>query len=89
MQIKMDRDALAALRAKLDAFEDAEATEESEYVVDFYDSDPPFSLELAFEDDGVRVLAAETLAFDETLSGWYLSGPLSDPLPIRLGLESL
>lgn len=89
MRITLKDGAILALRAKLDAFKDAEATGPDEYVADFYDFDPPFSLELALEPDGVSILAAEYLSYDETLDGFYLSGPLQDIQLIERALETL
>lgn len=89
MRLSFDPAQAEALRAKLATFEDAEATETDEFVVDLYDADPPLSLELAFEQGGVRVLAAESLAYDEEQAGYYLAGPVEDAVQIAQALLAL
>ena len=89
MKLNFPADKAARLSAALDAFEDAERTGEDEYVVDFYDLEPPLSMELAFVAGDVEVLAAERLAFDEALDGYYLSGPEHDAALIARALETL
>lgn len=89
MKLNFPVDKAARLSAALDAFEDAERTGESEYVVDFYDFEPPLSMELAFAQGGVEVLAAQRLSFDEELDGYYLSGPENDAALIARALETL
>lgn len=88
MLIHLTGERIAALRALFDNSPDAQATGVNEYVVDFYEVDPPISAELALAPDGINVLAAETMAFDEEMRGWYLAGPVTRPEPIERALES-
>lgn len=89
MRIDMSGAEIADLRARLEASDDAEATGDNEYVADCYDADNPLSVELAFEEGGIEVLACEELAYDEAMDGWYLSGPVTDASVIRAALLAL
>ena len=55
MRIKLTQEREAALRAFLQACEDAEQLSAREYVVDLYDIERPVSLDLVFVKGGVAV----------------------------------
>lgn len=88
MRIEWTREQVDALRAKLGAFEDAQPTGDDEYVVDLYDADPPLSLELSLK-TGLDVLAAERMAYDEALNGYYVCAPETDAQAIERALLSV
>lgn len=73
MKITWDIHTVNALRQKLDACEDAEASGLHEYTLDLYGEEPALSFELMLLEGGVDILAAAELAFDEVLDGYYLS----------------
>lgn len=87
--IKMNLDEIEALRERLSAFEDAELIDTGEYVVDLYDEEDPMSLEVLLTEDGADVLAAEHLAYDEELRGYYMSGPIEDAEVLRQALDRI
>ena len=89
MRIQWSEDRVMALKCALQQSEDAESTGPDEYVADLYEAQPPLTLELAFEPQGVRVLAAESLAYDQEMDGWYLAGPVTDAAVIERALEGL
>lgn len=80
---------ITRLMAALDKFEDAESTGPREYVLDLYDAEPPVTMEIAFTDTEIDILAAETMAFSEEEDGWYLNGPIEDPVLLERLLEEL
>lgn len=53
--------------------------EEGEGVLDAYEPEPAFTMEFEFTKDGVDVLAAAYLAYDEPMDGWYLADRIEDP----------
>lgn len=73
----------ARLRAFLSSYEDAEEVGADEYTVDLYDAEPALSLDIAFTKDGVDVLAALQLLFDEEMDGWYLGEKTKDTAVIE------
>ena len=75
MIINIDKD---KLREFLAEFEDAEEVGKDEYTVDLYDTDPALSLDIELTKDGVDVLAALFLEFDEEQEGWYLGEKTKD-----------
>ena len=79
MRIKLTPEREAALRAFLQASEDAEQLSAREYVVDLYDIQRPVSLDLVFVKGGVAVDGAAELKYDETLDGWYMDQRLERP----------
>lgn len=89
MRIQWSEEKIQALKSALDNVEDAQQTGPEEYVVDLYDAEPPLTLELAFEGGQVRVLAAETMAYDQQMDGWYLAGPVDDGAAVEKALEGL
>ncbi len=89
MKLDWTGEEVAVFKARLEAFEDAEATGPEEYVADLYDCETPMSLELSLAGGAVNVLAAEYLSFDEALDGWYLSGPVGGAGEIERALKSI
>ena len=79
MRIKLTQEREAALRAFLQACEDAEQLSAREYVVDLYDIERPVSLDLVFVKGGVAVDGAAELKYDEALDGWYMDKRLERP----------
>ena len=66
------------LKAFLETCEDAEEVGAGEYTVDLYDTEPAISMNIEFTKDGVDVLAALFLEFDEEQDGWYLGEKTKD-----------
>ena len=79
MKIKLTQSQEEALRAFLEAFEDAEQLSAREYVVDLYDIPRPVSLDLVFVKGGVAVDGAAELKYSETEDGWYMGERLDSP----------
>ena len=75
MIVNIDKD---QLKAFLETCEDAEEVGTDEYTVDLYDTDPAISMDIEFTKDGVDVLAALFLEFDEEQDGWYLGEKTKD-----------
>ncbi len=86
MKIKLDQAQEAALKAFLEACEDAEQLSAREYVVDLYDIGQPVSLDLVFVKGGVAVDGAAELRYDEEQDGWYMGDRLEDPEAVRSAL---
>lgn len=72
MRIRLTQEREAALKAFLQACEDAEQLSPREYVVDLYDLQRPVSLDLVFVKGGVAVDGAAELKYDDALDGWYM-----------------
>ena len=89
MSIPWSEEKIRALRAAVDQLEDAQATGPDEYVVDLYQREPPMTLELAFEAGRLLVLAAQTMAYDAQLDGWYLDRPVEDAVEVEEALAAL
>ena len=87
MRIKLTQEREAALRAFLQACEDAEQLSAREYVVDLYDIPRPLSLDLVFVKGGVAVDGAAELLYDEEQDGWYMGQRLDGPEDVRAALE--
>ena len=87
MKIKLTQSQEEALRAFLEAFEDAEQLSTREYVVDLYDIPRPVSLDLVFVKGGVAVDGAAELLYDEAQDGWYMGQRLDSPEDVRAALE--
>ena len=79
MRIKLTQEREAALRAFLQACEDAEQLSAREYVVDLYDIERPVSLDLVFVKGGVAVDGAAELKYDAEQDGWYMGERLERP----------
>lgn len=74
MKIALTAEEIGRLRAEIAA----EGPQDGECVLDAYEPEPPFTMEFEFTKDGVNVLAAAYLAYDEPLDGWYLSDRIED-----------
>ena len=68
----------AKLKKFLTTCEDAEEVGAGEYTVDLYDVETPISMNIEFTKDGVDVLAALYLLYDEEQDGWYLGDKTKD-----------
>lgn len=79
MRIKLNDAQVDALKAFLEASEDAEQLSAREYVVDLYDIDRPISLDMVFVKGGIGVDGAAELKYDEAQDGWYMGERLDDP----------
>ena len=75
MIVNVDKEKLIAFLASC---EDAEEVGKDEYTVDLYDTEPALSMDIEFTKDGVDVLAALYLEFDEEQDGWYLGEKTKD-----------
>ena len=84
MIVNIDKDRLKAFLA---VCEDAEEVGAGEYTVDLYDTDPAISMDIEFTKDGVDVLAALFLEFDEEQDGWYLGEKTKDVALIEKALK--
>ena len=87
MRIRLTQEREAALKAFLQASEDAEQLSAREYVVDLYDIEHPVSLDLVFVRGGVAVDGAAELLYDEEQQGWYMGQRLESPEDVRAALE--
>lgn len=76
-----------ALKAFLEASEDAEMLSEGEYVADLFDTDVPVTLNLKFEKDACQVLAAAYLLYDEAQDGWYMGDRIEDETVVLKALQ--
>ena len=79
MRIKLNDAQVAALKAFLEASEDAEQLSAREYVVDLYDIDRPISLDMVFVKGSIGVDGAAELKYDAEQDGWYMGERLDDP----------
>lgn len=77
---------LDALKAFLEASEDAEMLTEGEYVADLFDTDAPVTVNLKFEKDACHVLAAAYLLYDEEQDGWYMGDRIEDEKAVEKAL---
>ncbi len=75
MIVKVDA---AKLKAFLESCEDAEEVGSGEYAVDLYDTEPALSMNIEIGKEGVDVLAALYLLYDEEQDGWYLGEKTKD-----------
>ena len=75
MIVNIDKEKLLQF---LSTCEDAEEVGKNEYAVDLYDTEPALSMNIEFTKDGVDVLAALYLKFDEEQDGWYLGEKTKD-----------
>ena len=66
------------LKKFLESCEDAEEVGKGEYTVDLYDVEPPISMNIEFTKEGVDVLAALYMLYDEEQDGWYLGEKTKD-----------
>ena len=87
MKLALCNAEIASLVDFLGGFEDAEQLSEREYVLDLYEADPPLSMDLTIEKDGVNIEGAAELKFDETLDGWYAAERIEDAEAITRALR--
>lgn len=78
---------LDALKAFLEACEDAEMLSEGEYVLDLFDADAPITVNVKFEKGACHVLAAAYLLYDEAQDGWYMGDRIEDEKMVLKALE--
>jgi hypothetical protein len=71
MKIHLTEEELKMLRAEAEGVE-------GDHVLDAYEPEPAFTMEFEYIKGGVDVLAAATLAYDETMDGWYLADRIED-----------
>ncbi len=71
MKILLTAEEIERLRAETEG-------EDGENILDAYEPEPAFTMEFEFAKDGVDVLAAAYLAYDEGLDGWYLADRIED-----------
>ena len=74
------------LKAFFDTCSDCEEIAPGEYVADLYDTDKPMTLDLLFTKDGVEVLAAAYLLYDEEQDGWYMGERIEDEARLQAAL---
>lgn len=86
MKLSLTAAQLAALTAFLSSFEDCEQLSAREYVLDLYDLEPPMSLDLILEKDGISVEGAAQLCFDEEMDGWYIGARVESAEAVRAAL---
>lgn len=83
MLISLTREQLIRLDDFVQQSEDAEVLSEGEYMLDIFDLEPPLSLQYVQDKDGIDVLAACQLAYDEGLDGWYIHDQIEGADRIR------
>ena len=88
MKIALSPAEIAAFRNFLNCFEDAEQLSEREFVVDLYDAQPPISMDLTLQKDGVEIEGAAKLEFDDELDGWFLDQRVEDAALVERMLQS-
>ncbi len=71
MKIALTHEEMERLRAELGG-------EEGECVLDAYEPEPAFTMEFEYTKEGIDVLAAAYLAYDQPMDGWYLSDRIED-----------
>jgi len=71
MKIALTHDEMERLREEVDGGE-------GECVLDAYEPEPAFTMEFEFTKDGIDVLAAAHLAYDQPMDGWYLADRIED-----------
>ena len=82
MKISLNAGQLKALEAFLAKCEDCEALSEKEYVLDLYDLEPPISMDLTLQKDGLWIEGAAELVFDEEMDGWYIGRRIEEAEPL-------
>ena len=78
MKIMLNKNELARLMGFLDRFEECERISDNEYVIDFYDNQPPVTLDIVFEEDCIRIDGAGILAYDDSMDGYYIAEAIDD-----------
>ena len=87
MKILLNAGQLKALEAFLAKCEDCEALSEKEYVLDLYDLEPPISMDLTLQKDGLWIEGAAELVFDEEMDGWYIGRRIEETEPLLSALR--
>lgn len=87
MRIKLNDAQVGALKAWLDACEDAEQLSAREYVVDLYDIRRPISLDMVFVKGGIGVDGAAELKYDDEQDGWYMGERIETPEAVLEAIE--
>ena len=77
------------LKQALEANPDAEAISTTEYIIDFYDNDPPMTFDCIFDDKGIEIAACAELLFDEEMDGWYMGEQIDDAAALEALLNSI
>ncbi len=83
MIITLNQVQLATFEKKLRHSEDVYASSPNTYSIDLYDSLSPSTLEIELEKEGVNVLAAVSLLYDEEMDGWYLGEKIDDAATVK------
>ena len=86
MKINLNAAQLTALKAFMTGFEDSEQLSEKEFVVDFYEHEPPISLDVTLGKDCLFVEGAFYLCFNEEMDGWYIGERIEQPEPVLRAL---
>ena len=71
MKIHLTEDELQKLRAEAEG-------DGGETILDAYEPEPAFTMEFDYIKDGIDVLAAAFLAYDQPMDGWYLADRIED-----------
>ena len=79
MKIKLNEGQIGALKAFLEASDDAEQLSAREYVADLYDIARPVSLDMVFVKGGIGVDGAAELKYDAEQDGWYMGERIETP----------
>ncbi len=76
MYLKCEKSSLDKLMAFISSSEDCEQVSGNEWVIDIYEPEPAFTLNIVFDKSGIRVDGAEYLSYSDELDGWYMSGSI-------------
>ncbi|NLF58565.1 MAG: hypothetical protein GX580_13105 [Candidatus Hydrogenedens sp.] len=77
MKISIDAERLRRVLDAMVSSGDAEKLA-TEYACDFFDAQPPLSMEIELAKGGCEVLSAYELAFSPELNGWYSGERVED-----------
>ena len=68
---------------------DAEQLSVNEFVADFYDAEPPVTVNFLLTDNGeIEIAAAALLLYDEEQDGWYMGDRIEDESAILAALTA-
>ena len=68
---------------------DAEQLSINEFVADFYDAEPPVTVNFLLTDNGeIEIAAAALLLYDEEQDGWYMGDRIEDESAILAALTA-
>lgn len=79
---------LETLRAFLENDPDSEALSPDEYICDLYETPAPITINLKLNKDGVEILAAAYLDYDEANKGYVMGARIDDADTISTALGS-